>query len=320
MRLESVLWVVVLVPLACADPYVDDDEGAVALTEIPFERTKTIPVRQGFINGKAVEFYRMGTFVPADSGWFPSFESFPGMPVGEMFVWLTYEGGNPVLKLDHPQKPIIDTLPKQAHYSDFFELVGVDAPDGYNANDIKSRATLLRAGYDLVYAGRIVNCPLVGPKAKLEPPKKGKAMAEYPLVEVWYRGQTVQCLLMDGGAHLTDKGGKVFKTFGTAITPEKKEFRVAATDVYTLITGAFTGADRVSNIPVPSNDVFRHTPDSPGYSPLTKIWDVTVPSDYQVGQVVSYDDLFPIPGFTDPRIEERSPEAFCNCPIARVGN
>jgi hypothetical protein len=310
----------VLVPVlcACADPYVDDDEGEVPLDEIPYERTKTIPIHQGYVDGKPVEFYRLGNFVPADTAWFPSYTKFPGMPVNDLYVWITNEGGKAAFKLDHPQTPIIDTLPEQAGYSDFFEIVGVDAPDDYTANDIKSRATLLRAGYDLIRTGRVVNCPLVGPEAKLEP-SKGAATAEHPMIELWYRKQKVRCLLIDGGAHLTAKGGKVFKVSGQQITDKVSEFRVAATEVYALRAAAFSGPDLVSNIPVPGNDIFLHLPGSNNYSPLTKIWDVTVPSDYKVGQLGSHADLFPIPDFTDPRIEERSPDAFCNCPIVRVG-
>jgi hypothetical protein len=318
MKTVLMLGVVAQLLCACADPYVDDDEGEVPLDEIPFERTRTIPIQKGFMDGKPVEFYHLGDFVPADTDWFPSYTKFPGMPVNEMFVWVTTEGGKAVFRLDHPQTPIIDTLPKQAGSSDFFEIVGVDAPDDYAANDIKSRATLLRAGYDLIHTGRVVNCPIVGPAAKLEPPE-GAALAEHPVVDLWYRKQKVRCLLMDGGVHLTQKGGKVFKVTGQEITDSTSEFRVAATEVYTLRSSAFSGPDLVSNIPVPGNDIFRHLPGSNTYTPLTKVWDVTVPSDYQVGQLVSYADLFPIPDFTDPRIQERSPDAFCNCPIVRVG-
>lgn len=319
MRAKMPLWLACLAVLCsgCGDSYVDDDEGDVPLTEIPHERTGTIPVHGGFVDGTAVELYRMGTFVPAESGWFPSYDEFPGMPVGRMFVRVNSAGE---LRVDQEQRPIIDSLPQQAGYSDFFELVAVTFPDDYSANEIKSRATLLRAGHPLQYSGRIVNCPVVGPDAKLEPPT-GTPVGETRLVKLWYRNQTVHCMLMDGGAHLLgDKGAPLFKAYGTPTVGEEKEFRVAASEVYALSTRAFSGADRVSNIPVPNNDIFRHLPGSSSYSPLTQIWDVTVPVDYQIGGLTSYQDLFPVPDFTDPRIEERSPEAFCNCPIVTVGN
>jgi hypothetical protein len=300
----------------CGDELVDEDKGDVPLTEIPHERNKQIPLQKGYIDGKAVEFYRMGTFVPADTAWFPSYEEFPGMPVGEMFVWIA-AGGK--LNLDNPQRPIIDTLPMQAGYSDFFELVAVSGPGDYNANDIKSRATLLRAGYNLQHSGRVVNCPVVGPDAKLAPTTAATGVT-YPLVKLWHRGRTVHCLLMDGGVHLLgDKGAPVFKVSTTEITDDRNEMRVSAAEIYSLIARAFGGSDAVGQIQVPESDIFRYAPGSGSYSPLAKIWDVTVPSDYQVGEVVSHADLFPVPDFTDPRIEEHSPESFCNCPIARVG-
>jgi len=310
-------WAVVVVVAmgGCGDSLVDEEEGDVPLTEIPFDRTGTIALQAGFVDGKAVEFYRMGTFVPDESGWFPSYDKFPGMPVGEMFVWINDAGE---LRLDHPQRPIIDTLPLQAEYSDFFELVAV-TDDSTSANDIKSRATLLRAGLHLQYSGRIVNCPVVGPKASLAP---SKSSSQFPLVKLWYRKKTVHCLLMDGGTHLLGqgKGAPVFKVYGTPTVGEDREYRVAAREVYHMVTKAFIGADQVTDIPVPDNDIFLQPPSSAGYSPLARIWDVTVPTDYQLGGLTSHADLFPVPDFKDPRIVERSPEAFCNCPIVSVGN
>jgi hypothetical protein len=312
------VWLPAVLVAGCGDPNVDEDEGTVPLTEIPHDRTGTIPVRGGFVDGKPVELYRMGTFVPGTSGWFPSYDTFPGMPVGEMFVWINEKGE---LRIDQDQRPVIDSLPQQAGYSDFFELVAVTAPDDYSANDIKSRATLLRADFPLQHSGRIVNCPVSGPDAKLEKPA-GKPTGEFPLVKLWYRKKTVHCLLMDGGLHLLGqgRGAPLFKIYSTPTNVgDEKEHRVAADDVYTMITNAFTGADRVTNIPVPDNDIFDRLPGDASYSPLAKIWDVTVPSDYQLGGIRSHADLFPVPDFTDPRIVERSPDAFCNCPIVSVG-
>lgn len=303
--------------LAACGQFQDEDEGEVALTEVPLERRGTISVRKGYIDGKPVEFYRMSTFVPASTSWFPSYDTFPGMPVKEMYIW-TDGNGNP--SLGQSQLPIIDTLPLQANTSDFFEIVAVTPTEEYSANDIKSRGTLLRAGtFDLKHTGKIVNCPVVTAGTKLAG-TGGQPLSTPRLLKLWYRKKTTYCLLMDGGAHLyPDGGGKPFAVFSTDRSDGSFEHRVPAAEVYTMQSRAYGGEDRISNIPVPDNDIFIHDPNGPSYSPLVKIWDVSVPSDYKVGQLTSHADLFPIPDFTDPRIEERSPEAFCNCPIVRLG-
>jgi hypothetical protein len=184
------------------------------------------------------------------------------------------------------------------------------APDTA-ANDIKSRATVLRSGFALEHTGRVVNCPLVGENATLGGAAAGKGRK----LALWYRKKTTHCMLLDGGGSLPAP-----RVFSTPVAAGRSELRVAAGDLYTLRSTAFTGADEVRNIPVPQNEIFRHPPGSPEYTPLLKIWDVTRPSDYQVGQIRSYADLFPVPGFTDPSITARTPEAFCNCPLVSTAD
>ena len=303
------LTLMALLGLGACDTLVDEDAGLVSENEIPVERRGTIPLMRGYLDGKAVEYYRIGQVVPEETDWFPSYEKFPGMPVRELYVWPDAAGAP---SFQGGQRPIVDSLPRQASASDFLELVLVKPPaDAAAPNDIKSRATLLRSGYPLERTGKVVNCPIVGKDGKLG----GAPSGHYTKLELWYRKKSTSCILLDGGP-----GVPAPKVFSTPIGASgRSELRVAATDLYTLRSTAFTGADLVSAIPVPQNEVFRHAPGSAEYSPLGKVWDVTVPSDYTVGQVRSYADLFPVPGFTDPRIVERKPEAFWNCPIVTVG-
>jgi hypothetical protein len=298
-----------LLGLTACGSLVDEDEGRVSETEIPVERRGTIPLLHGFADGKPVEYYRLGQLVPQETVWFPSYDKFPGMPVRELYAWPDATGAP---SFDGPQRPIVDSLPRQASASDFFEIVLVRPPAGAAAaNDIKSRATLLRSGYPLERTGKVVSCPVVGTDAALG----GAPASHFPKLALWYRKKSASCVLLDGGP-----GTAGLKVFTTPVgSSDRSELRVAATDLYTLRSTAFTAADQVSAIPVPQNDVFRYVPGSSDYSPLAKVWDVTVPSDYLVGQISSYADLFPVPGFTDPRIVARAPETFCNCPIVTVG-
>lgn len=287
---------------------VDDDEGTVAISEIPLGRRSEIPVRLGYIDGKRVEYYDFGTFVPDDESWFPAYDEFPGMPTNPIYVF--QDGARLSIEQQHP---IIDKLPLQANYSDFFEIVAVIPPDGYTPNDIKSRATLLRAGYELGRTGRVLNCPVVGPKAELGS-SSHRPRATFQRIEVWYRKKHISCIALEGGEALLSGGAKPPRTFEEPVG-QRRDYRVAASEQYALLTSAFASPDRVDEIAVPDNAVFRYPPSSTRYTPLAEIFDVKVPVDYQVGKIASYADLFPVPGFTDPRIEERSPAAFCNCPI-----
>jgi hypothetical protein len=289
----------------CAD-LVDEDGGEVSEEEIPLERRGVIPLRAGYQGGKRLSFWRLSTFVPQDNAWFPRYEKFPGMPVGELFV---FAGADGAPTLASAQRPIIDVLPLAAGGSDFFEVVTVRAPASYRGNDIKSRATLLRAGYELRRTGLVVNCPVVGKATALE----GAGSSGRSLT-LWYRRKTTRCVLVSDTDLPTEKSA--FKISVTPVSATRDELRVAASEVYALRTTAFTGADQRTNLPVPDNDVFRHAAGTPDYSPLCKIWDVTVPTDYVAGKIASYEALFPVPDFTDPRITARAPEAFCNCPLA----
>jgi hypothetical protein len=287
----------------------DESEGAVGDDQLPLERRGEIAVARGFWAGKLVEYYLFGpAFEPGTSSWFPSYEKFPGMPVGEIYVW-TDTASNPSLDQQHP---IIDRLPLQANYSDFVEIITVKAPADYRTNSIKSRATLLREAYELNRTGQVLNCPVVGSQASLATPG-APTLARYQKIAVWYRKRLTYCFAMEGSALLFPSDGATTPaTFTEPVTAERKELRVVAGEIYALMSTAFSQPDTVTGIRVLQNDIFRYAPGAAEYSPLVKVW------DYKNGELSSYGALFPIPDFVDPRIEERKPEAFFNASIITV--
>ena len=314
IRALSCLVILAALVMGCAG-FVDEDEGQVPATEIPLELRDTIKLHKGYLDEKLIQYYRFSDFVPSEGGWFPSYEKFPGMPVHPIYIWA---GDNGKPSLEGEQHPIIDTLPLQAKYTDFFEVVVVTPEEAELPNDIKSRGTLLLAGYSLARTGHIINCPVVGEKAKLQS-ATNKLRNNYKKIQVWYRKKLAHCMLMEGGSALIPGGAPSPRVYKQKISDARTEYRVAASEVFTLQSSAFSGADLVSSIPVPDSDIYRYGPGAKEYSPLGKVYDVTVPSDYKVGQVDSYAGLYPIPNFTDPRIKERSPEAFFNSSIVYVG-
>lgn len=296
----------VLLAAACSGPD-DEDLGAVPLAEIPAGRRGPIAVHKGYIDDKAVRHAVLGLLVPQNTGWFPGYTTFPGMVTARIYVWAD-QAGTP--DWNNAQVPIIDRLPAQAGYSDFLEVVTVKPTDDAPANAVKSRQTLLLADYELTYTGKIINCPVVDGDAILPLPD-GKTITP---MRVWYRKRSAHCLPIDGFA---DRPGPLVTS--TKVADGVLKHEVVATVVYNLRTKAFSGADQVSEIEVPDNDIFRYAPGDNKYSPLAKVWDVEVPTDYTLGELTSYKALFPVPDFTDPRIVERKPDTFCNCPIVWVG-
>mgnify|MGYP001570165275 CR=1 FL=1 len=99
----------------------------------------------------------------------------------------------PLLAFFHAESPttpiagqgnIIDTIPGQPGYSDFWRVYKVLAPSGYVANSIRSLADAVASGYTIEATDLVVNCPVVNPGATIQ----GSSM---PAVSGWYRNREV---------------------------------------------------------------------------------------------------------------------------------
>jgi hypothetical protein len=87
------------------------------------------------------------------------------------------------------QLNIVDVIPGDAGYSDFWQVNMVTVPADYVVNSVTSRAEIVRAGYPVEATTMLVNCPIVpdGSTATL------RLAGEDPgLVTGWYRGKTVR--------------------------------------------------------------------------------------------------------------------------------
>src|SRR5437667_3892639 len=65
------------------------------------------------------------------------------------------------------QRNIIDTIPGQPGYNDFWRVYTVLAPNGYVANSIRSLADAVASGYTIEATNIVVNCPAVNPNATI---------------------------------------------------------------------------------------------------------------------------------------------------------
>lgn len=105
------------------------------------------------------------------------------------------------------QLNIIDVIPGDDHYNDFWHVHKVLVPDNYEANTIASVEELMESGYTIERTNIIKNCPVV--------PKGSTAELRYSsaestgLVKGWYKEQIVHYFLFEEKAitvELPDEG------------------------------------------------------------------------------------------------------------------
>jgi len=102
-----------------------------------------------------------------------------------------YENGDPV----EEQLNIVDVIPGDGGYNDFWHVHMVTVPDEYEANTITSVSGITEAGYDIESTSTIKNCPIV--------PTGSTASKHYgdhdepPVVEGWYDGAVVEYFLFE---------------------------------------------------------------------------------------------------------------------------
>lgn len=145
------------------------------------------------------------------------------------------------------QRNIIDTIPGQPGYSDFWRVYKVLAPSGYVPNSIRSLADAVASGYAIEETGIVVNCPVVNPGATIQ------GSSATPTVG-WYRGREVS--YFDHGAASPAEGSIV----GDA-------------PIY-----AFFQADGTSV--AGQRNVIDALPGEPGYSDLWRVVKVVVDAAY----------------------------------------
>ncbi|MGD2070170.1 MAG: hypothetical protein PVI57_15960, partial [Gemmatimonadota bacterium] len=87
------------------------------------------------------------------------------------------------------QLNIIDVVPGDEGYNDFWQVVRVTVPEDYVANTVTSLDEILDAGYDMEFTTTLVNCPVVpdGSTAEL---RFGQDEEE-GLIRGWYQGEVV---------------------------------------------------------------------------------------------------------------------------------
>ncbi|MFC6973519.1 hypothetical protein ACFQL1_00730 [Halomicroarcula sp. GCM10025709] len=127
---------------------------------------------------------------------------------------LFHENGDPVAE----QLNIVDVIPGDDGYNDFWRVHMVTVPDDYEANTVTSVEGLRDAGYDITPTDTIKNCPIVpeGSTASMRHPADESPTS---LVEGWYDGEVVSYFLFEEATLSTTDGtvpqSPIYVTFET---------------------------------------------------------------------------------------------------------
>jgi hypothetical protein len=190
------------------------------------------------------------------------------------------------------QLNIIDVIPGEGGYNDFWQVVRVTVPANYVANTVTSRAEIQAAGYATETTSTIVNCPVVpdGSTADLGGGADG-------LTRGWYRGQVVFYFNFGEVPLMTTMAGAVptspiFVTFN--VNPDEAG-------------GGPASGFRTESGTMQTHNVIATLPGQTGYSPL---WDVRPYDNASFDMVMDLATAQAAPSF--------GMAALVNCPVVSV--
>lgn len=185
--------------------------------------------------------------------------NFDVQPTAPAPIWVLFKkDGNAVAG----QMNIIDVLPGDAGYNDFWQVVKVTVPDNYVANTITSYSDLAKQGYPMERTNTIVNCPVV--------PKGSTATKRYTnedpgLTRGWYRDKVVYYFNFSEKALTATSAGTV------PLAPIYVTFNINPNDPNGGPASGFKSEP--STNPAQTHNVVAVVPANIGYSPL---WSVIV--------------------------------------------
>jgi hypothetical protein len=213
--------------LPAANQPVNFDQG-------PFITTGFAP------NGKVVQYY--------------NFDLQPTTPAP---IYLFFKQGQTA---SIPGQNIIDVIPGDAGYNDFWQVYSVAVPDNYVANTITSYQELAASGYVITKTNMLVNCPVV-PKGSTAT-KRYSSAESTGLTQGWYKDKVVYYL---------NFGEKALSVTANGMVP------VAPIYVTFTINPNQPGGGPASGFKTETGSTQTHNvisliPSNAGYSPL---WAVT---------------------------------------------
>jgi hypothetical protein len=221
-----------------------------------------------------------------------SYYNFDVLPDTPAPIYVLYREGD-----DTPvqgQLNIVDLVPGDAGYNDFWRVIRVTVPRDYVANTVASLEEIEDAGYPMAATEMIVNCPVVPDGSTASRRLNGPA----GLIQGWYREQVVFYFSFDEKALETTPQGRV------PVSPIYVTFTINPGEPGGGPPSGFLtepGSDRTHN-------VVAALPPAADYSPL---WNVVAYDNADFGFVI---DLSSAQAATVlvPSL------GLVNCPIVRI--
>jgi hypothetical protein len=142
-----------------------------------------LPAANAAVNFDQGPFITQGLGPAAQIVKYYNFDVQPGTPAP---IYAFFEAGasSPIVG----QLNVIDALPGDAGYNDFWQVMKVTVPNNYVANTIASLSEIQAAGYTITPTNMVVNCPVV-PAGSTASLRFGGGSTG--LTQGWYRDQVV---------------------------------------------------------------------------------------------------------------------------------
>lgn len=190
------------------------------------------------------------------------------------------------------QLNIVDVIPGQQNYNDFWRVMKVTVPANYVANSITSADAVRSSGYSIEATTTIVNCPIV-PEGSIARLGGGKA----GLTHGWYRNQVVGYFNFDEAAINTTSQGLV------PVAPIYVSFTINPDQP----NGGPPSGFKTEPGSLQTHNVAASLPAQTGYTPL---WSVIPFSNSSFATVSNLATAVTAPNF--------GIAALVNCPIVEV--
>ncbi|HET6451244.1 MAG TPA: hypothetical protein VFI08_08025 [Spirochaetia bacterium] len=195
------------------------------------------------------------------------------------------------------QLSIVDVIPGDAGYNDFWQVNKVTVPADYAANTIGSLKAIQDAGYPVEKTGMLVNCPIVPDGSTAAHRLSG---SDTGLHTGWYRNKIVSYFVFNEAPLMVDSRGMV------PTSPIYVAFNVNPG----MQMGGPASGFKMAAGSMQTHNVVAALPGDMHYSPL---WQVSVYDSGAFGMVMDLSSAM-------HAMAEKASPATVNCPIFSVGS
>ncbi|MBI5348900.1 MAG: hypothetical protein HZB77_06210 [Chloroflexi bacterium] len=213
---------------------------------------RTYVVESGWFNGKAIQYYNMGT----NTSW--RSDDSTRLKIEPVWVFATGVAADGSPNKLAGQDALFDVKPGEAAYTDLWQAHFVTPTSDYKPNSVTSLEALNKSGLKVEKQAMFVNCPLVPADSKLD---DGAAI---PLQKGWVKGEPV--FYFDFGP-TNPKPGKVY-AFVTGFDSNKQPQLVAG-----------------------QHFIFDSTRGATGYSDFWIVQWVTVDANYKADSIKTSSEI-----------------------------